>query len=63
MWFRGTRKGSVYKGAGDSQGVGFIGGLFFTLTHTNLLVQMYYSKKVCFLRMIIILIFKYFLQS
>ena len=35
MWFRETREGSVYKGVGDSQGVGFIGGLFFTLTHTK----------------------------
>jgi hypothetical protein len=34
MWFKETRGGSVYRGVGDSQGVGFIGVLFFTLTHT-----------------------------
>ena len=49
MWFNETREGSVYKGVGDSQGVGFIGVYFFSHSHTqNLkfsLVQMYYSKK------------------
>ena len=58
MWFRGTRKGSVYKGAGDSQGVGFIGGLFFTLTHTKFPISsstFVLPQKVSFLRMILIL--------
>jgi len=58
MWVKETRGGSVYRGVGDSQGVGFIGVLFFTLTHTNSRIfnsTFVLPQKVCFLRMIIIL--------
>lgn len=58
MWFKETRGGSVYRGVGDSQGVGFIGVLFFTLTHTKSRIfnsTFVLPQKVCFLIMIIIL--------
>lgn len=58
MWFKETREGTVLWGVGDSQGVGFIGGLFFTLTHTKFPIfssTFVLPQKVSLLIMILIL--------